>query len=60
MAKAFALIRSNFNRDPETLTDDEFSKLLNEALWLEKFRGDVLEARMKKAVFEVAKAVFGK
>jgi predicted DNA-binding transcriptional regulator YafY len=53
LAKAFALIRSHFQRDPERLSDDEFAQLLNEALWLEKYRGEMLEKRLTKAVADV-------
>ena len=55
MVKLFALIRANFNINPETLSDEEFARLASEAEWLERFRGEVL----KGAIAEVLYTAFG-
>jgi hypothetical protein len=48
LAKAFALVRHYFGRNPEGMGDEEFAKLLNEALWLERQRMKTTEAAIVK------------
>ncbi len=38
IAKGCALIRANFNTDPETLDDDQWAMLFQQAIWIENFR----------------------
>lgn len=38
IAKGCALIRANFHTDPETLDDDQWAMLFQQAIWIENFR----------------------
>ena len=38
IAKGCALIRANFSIDPNTLTDEEWAMLFQQAVWIENFR----------------------
>lgn len=38
IAKGCALIRANFHTDPETLDDDQWAMLFQQAIWVENFR----------------------
>ncbi len=38
IAKGCALIRANFHNDPNTLTDEEWAMLFQQAVWIENFR----------------------
>lgn len=38
IAKGCALIRANFGIDPETLSDERWAMLFQQAVWLENFR----------------------
>ncbi len=38
IAKGCALIRANFNTDPETLDDNQWAMLFQQAIWIENFR----------------------
>lgn len=38
IAKGCALIRANFNIDPNTLTDESWAMLFQQAVWIENFR----------------------
>lgn len=38
IAKGCALIRANFHTDPNTLTDEEWAMLFQQAVWIENFR----------------------
>lgn len=48
LAKGMALVRYYFGRDPEGMSDEEFGKLLGEALWLERERQRIMEAAIVK------------
>lgn len=44
--KANALIRAAFHIDPETLDDDQWALLANDALWLEEYRAKIVAAQV--------------
>ena len=38
IAKGCALIRANFHTDPETLDDEKWALLFQQAVWIENYR----------------------
>jgi hypothetical protein len=59
IAKVNAILRRYYQINPEDLSNQEWSKLFNEWVYLEKQKLDNFETIIKNAVFEVAKAVMG-
>jgi hypothetical protein len=55
IAKGCALIRANFGTDPETLTDERWAMLFQQAVWLENFRLENM-ARILAKLFSPADA----
>ncbi len=54
IAKGCALIRANFGTDPETLTDERWAMLFQQAVWLENFRLENM-AKILAKLFSLAK-----